>query len=427
MDPHEGQPQLLLRVDSQQVAALPRGVQEILLRGAFQLLRRQPLLDLGPEGLDAELVDEPHHSALLPVAAVAQVAERLEHCLAERHDVVLRDPGVERDGLGVALGAEEAAHQEVEAHAPVLHGGDVRQVVDVRVLEEIVSADHAHVPFARQIGDGQVALAPVDDVIVQSHDRRPGIDDLVRVDACDGVADRVADVVHAALNAGQAHSREPVHDGGDVLQHQASNLPVLPGGDIGAALGAILVDDAGEEARLLAGGDAVGQLEAHHESAVLVLAAVEEAEPFEADVNIILSLLGRIDFGEWGAGQLFDSPLGPQLHGLVLELGLFCGINALAEFRLQPPVPVHDFYSRREPAHVLGHHCCLLGRCALRHYPLRDGGGALGRRRRRHCQGVLRQFAWRCNLQARELREWSALALRDGACLELGWSLKASN
>jgi hypothetical protein len=98
-----------------------------------------------------EFVDEPHHARLLPVAPEPEVPVRLEDGLARGDDVVSGDPGVERQGLGPPLGADEPAHQKVEAELAVLDGRHVGEVVDVRVLVQVVRADHAHVPFPRSV------------------------------------------------------------------------------------------------------------------------------------------------------------------------------------------------------------------------------------------------------------------------------------
>jgi hypothetical protein len=101
-----------------------------------------------------ELVDEPHHARLLPVAPGAEVPVRLEDGLAHGDDVVPGDPGVERQRLGPPLGADEPAHQKVEAELAVLDGRHVREVVDVRVLVQVMRADDADVPFPRPVITG---------------------------------------------------------------------------------------------------------------------------------------------------------------------------------------------------------------------------------------------------------------------------------
>eukprot|EP00850_Spirogloea_muscicola_P009645 SM000054S18131 [mRNA] locus=s54:712649:726066:+ [translate_table: standard] len=138
-----------------------------------------------------QLVDEPHHARARALPAEAEVAVRLEHRLAERHDVVGRHPGVQRQRLSAPLLAEEAADEEIEAEDAVLLRRDVREVVDVWVLE--------------QVGDGKVALAAGDDVVIERIVERPRVNNLVQVHSGQRVAHAVADVVHAALDRCQAH------------------------------------------------------------------------------------------------------------------------------------------------------------------------------------------------------------------------------
>eukprot|EP00850_Spirogloea_muscicola_P001467 SM000005S17264 [mRNA] locus=s5:1111561:1129649:+ [translate_table: standard] len=176
-----------------------------LLAEALHALPRRPKKRQGQEvggrergrevGEAHQLVNEPHHARACALPAEAKVAVRLEHRLAERHDVVGWHPG----RLSTTLLAEEAANEEIEAKDAVLLRRDVREVVDVWVLEQVVRANDTHV------GDGKVALATGDDVVIKRIIERPRVHNLVQVHSSQRVAHTVADVVHAALDRCQAH------------------------------------------------------------------------------------------------------------------------------------------------------------------------------------------------------------------------------
>ncbi|BAS72074.1 Os01g0357150 [Oryza sativa Japonica Group] len=307
-----GHPFLLLRVHAEVVPPLPFLVDEVLRRRALQHAVRHPLLHLRPKSLHSLLVDEPHHAGLLAVAPGAEVAVRLENGLAHRDDVVAGDPGVERQRLLPPLGAYEPADEEVEPELAALHRRHVREVVDVWVLVQIVRPDHAHVPLPRQVGDGGVALEVAGDVGGEEVGVGSRVDDLVGVDAGERVADGVADVVHAALEAGEADGVEPVEDGRHVGERDAADLPVLAGCHVGAALLAVRLDHARQVPRLLARRHTVWQLQPHHEPPILMLAAVEEAEPLEPHVDVLLGELVGLDLLHGHLGELLDAALHEQ-------------------------------------------------------------------------------------------------------------------
>lgn len=94
-----------------------------------------------------EFIDEPHHSGLLSVASATEVAVSLENGFAQWDDIVGGDPSIKRDGLSASLRAKESTNKEIEAEFSILDGGHVGEVIDVRMLKEVMRSHHAHIPF----------------------------------------------------------------------------------------------------------------------------------------------------------------------------------------------------------------------------------------------------------------------------------------
>lgn len=94
-----------------------------------------------------EFIDEPHHSGLLSVASTTEVAVSLEHGFAQWDDAIGGDPSIKRDGLGASLRAKESTNKEIEAKFSILDSGHVGEVIDVRMLIEVMRAHNTHIPF----------------------------------------------------------------------------------------------------------------------------------------------------------------------------------------------------------------------------------------------------------------------------------------
>ena len=76
---------------------------------------------------------------------------------------------------------------------------------DVVVQEEVVlCTGNGRVPLAGQVGILRVALAVVGEEVLQLGGVRPRVDDLVGINAGDGVAGDVAGVVEAGLDRAEA-------------------------------------------------------------------------------------------------------------------------------------------------------------------------------------------------------------------------------
>jgi hypothetical protein len=77
-----------------------------------------------------------------------------------------------------------------------------------------------------------------------------------------------------------------------------------------------------------------------------VLAAVEEAEPLEADVDVVLGELGGVDHVHGDLGEVPDAAVHEQRHGLLLQLHLLVRVQPGPVPLLEGPVP---FLPRLDP------------------------------------------------------------------------------
>ena len=105
------------------------------------------------------------------------------------------------------------------------------------------------------------------------------VDQLVGIEARNGAANHVANVVHTALLRRETGSGQTLEDPGNVLDLDPAQLDVLPGGDIRLTPPAAIRDLA-DRCHLLARQDAVGHAQAQHEVAGGRL-AVEEPVPLQ--------------------------------------------------------------------------------------------------------------------------------------------------
>mmetsp|Transcript_40992 Transcript_40992/g.85543 ORF Transcript_40992/g.85543 Transcript_40992/m.85543 type:complete len:305 (+) Transcript_40992:1009-1923(+) len=238
-----------------------------------------------------------------------------------------RHPGVERHRELAQAAGEEAADLDVPADgARSVLCGKVGDVVDVRMLEHLLAADVADVELAGEVGVVGVARA-----LARQHVREllavaARVDELLRVDSRQRIADQVADVVHARL-----HRKDPGAAKGppvvrEVLQPHAPQLDVHPSGHVGAARRhpvvpravVVLARHRPQRPPLGGGQDAVGHAKPPHEGPRDDLPAVEEAQPLEPPRDVVLvqvlraalllglrcELLELVDDGESGLGEL---------------------------------------------------------------------------------------------------------------------------
>ena len=70
----------------------------------------------------------------------------------------------------------------------------------------------------------------------------------------------------------------------------------------------------------------------------LMFAAVEEAEPLEAEIDVVLRELGGVELLNGNGGEFADSVFREQSHGFLRELHFFLRIDALAKLLFEDPV-----------------------------------------------------------------------------------------
>ena len=154
-----------------------------------------------------------------------------------------------------------------------------RQEGQVVVEEKAVgSAADGHVELAGQVARaGRTQQGRLDGI-----HQGPGVDDLLGVDAGQGIAGDVARVVVARLAAGEANALQRRHQGRHVFEQQAPQLDVLAGGEVGTAVLAAAVDHISQHRQLLGADHAIGQAQPHHE-APRRHRAEEDAQPLQPD------------------------------------------------------------------------------------------------------------------------------------------------
>ena len=118
-----------------------------------------------------------------------------------------------------------------------------------------------------------------DDRLLEPDREGAAVDQLVGIEARNGAANHVANVVHTALLRGETGSGQTLEDPGNVLDLDPAQLDVLPGGDIRLTPPAAIRNLA-DRCHLLARQDAVGHAQAQHEVAGGRL-AVEEPVPLQ--------------------------------------------------------------------------------------------------------------------------------------------------
>ena len=87
---------------------------------------------------------------------------------------------------------------------------------------------------------------------------RAGIDDFLRINACNWVTRDVSWIVKTGLDCAEAYSLETLQDVRKILQQNSTQLDVLACCDVGAATSAITGNNASDGTKLLNIEDAVG-------------------------------------------------------------------------------------------------------------------------------------------------------------------------
>ena len=318
VQPHPVQARLTLLLHAQagagravhQVGAIVRQHQ---LSDPPRILQSQQLGEAVEHGLAVALqpqgFHQVHHSASVACLPVAVVLEVAQHRQGERRQLLPPQPQPQGDRQLVALGREKAAHHHGEPQLPPAQGRQKSQVV---VEQEAVGRTaHGHVELARQVAGAVRRQQPVLD---RGH-QRARVDDLLRIDTRQRVAGDVARVVVTRLTAGEPHRGHLRQQARHVLQQQAPQLEVLPGGDVGAALVAAAIHGLRQHVELLRRDHPVGEAQAHHEPARRH-GPEEDPQPLQADGEG-----GFIEGLPASPGQLLQARF--QIQAAALGLGLF--------------------------------------------------------------------------------------------------------
>lgn len=121
----------------------------------------------------------------------------------------------------------------------------------------------------------------------------------------------------------------------------------------------------------------------------VMLPPMKQAKPLEPNIDIILSMLGLLNFFKRHAGKLTDPVLGEELHRILLNLDLLLRVYTLPELLLQDPVTPSLLHTRLQPGGV-----DVIGRGGSRgggNRRSRRGGGDPGFGTKREVGGGLRE------------------------------------
>ena len=209
-----------------------------------------------------------------------------------RHHLGRLDQYAAVDCESTMPGQATEQHAEIDALRHRLAGPDPDRgeadVVGVFEHADPPAAIEGDVEFARQA----VQLAVVQDVMVEGAGQRPGVDQLLRVDAGERTAGQVADVVGASAARGQAELVDGGQDIERVGRADLADLQIGAGGDVEIAAAEPL-GDVGEPRGLRCRQDAARQAQPQHER-VLVRRDVEQPVEFvQEDVGAFREPSGR--------------------------------------------------------------------------------------------------------------------------------------
>jgi hypothetical protein len=157
---------------------------------------------------------------------------------------------------------------------------------DVIVKKEIIlCSSNSCIPFARKIGKLFVALSAVGEIILQFHRVGSGINDLMGINAGQRIAGDVSGVVKTRLDGTETNFRQPGPDVGQVLEQHTTELQVLAGCDIAAAVVSVARHDGGDGSELSGIENTVRNPQAEHEQS-RSLGTPEESIPLEPELQV---------------------------------------------------------------------------------------------------------------------------------------------
>ena len=230
------------------------------------------------ELLKAQLLDDELHPGLVPVLAVAERIEDLDHGLDRRDQIVHRDE-LAQDLADAGSGPESAADGHPEADSPVVTAnGQQADVVNGGQGAVVAAAGEGDLELSGQALVERIAQqVQCDGFRVRRH-----VEHLALADSRQVAGGHVAHRVGAGFTGRDADFGEPAHDGAHVLEQGEMELDVLARGNV-ADSGGVGVGHLGDATQLIRRQPAEGDLDPHHLYARLTLAIdpVLQAERFE--------------------------------------------------------------------------------------------------------------------------------------------------
>ena len=245
--------------------------------GARAVLGERPfVLDLAPEGVDAEGLDQDLDARLPCVVTPAPAVVDAQDGLAVADQVLPGHEGRDlfgQDGRAAQTTADE--HTKAQFAGVVAHQAeaDVVHPQHDAVFSGTVEGD---LELARQKGELGVVGRP----LAQDLGERPRIGHLVDRHAGEGVGGDVADAVARGLVGMHLHAGQCGEHLGNGLQRRPVELDIGAGGEVGVAA-VMVARQLGEFAQLAAGEMAVGHGDAEHRRVTLDVDAVLQAQRTE--------------------------------------------------------------------------------------------------------------------------------------------------
>ena len=91
----------------------------------------------------------------------------------------------------------------------------------------------------------------------------------------------------------------------------------------------------------------------------MLLSPMKKAKPLESNINIILGVLGALNFLKGHLSQVLNPTFHKELHGVFLKLHFFLRDDASPVLFLQNPEPISLLHSRLQPwsLHLRGGSC----------------------------------------------------------------------
>mmetsp|Transcript_20407 Transcript_20407/g.33084 ORF Transcript_20407/g.33084 Transcript_20407/m.33084 type:complete len:271 (-) Transcript_20407:278-1090(-) len=228
------------------------------------------------------------------------------------------------------------------------------------MLVKVRPTHHADVPLPPEVGDVGVAAPTASDVVLDGQRVRARVDYFVGIEAGEGVACCVANVVQARLQRAHSELHGSLDNVRGVFELNPPELEVLPGGDASASILSAGLHNRSQVPCLVRGDDAVWEFQAHHVPTIMPLAAVEESSVLGSLIHLVhvINLLvpSREALRRSGrAGQLIQtSKVYSVPHWILGQLQFLDRVCGLFEFVFHDPIPASVLHHMRVRAVYLG-------------------------------------------------------------------------